>query len=371
MPIIDTIRQHLHTHQVMPFVEFMRCALYEPGLGYYSADLPKFGIAGDFVTAPELTPLFGKALAAQCQQVLARLEAPLLFEFGAGSGRLCVDILKALEAQQALPKGYHILDVSGYLQQRQRDLINQEIPHLASLITWHKQWPNKPFSGVIIANEVLDAMPVHRFMKTKEGLLESMICLDDNEQLMEVFKPCTHQRLLDYLGAILPEDLPMPYQSEANLFVDDWLKSCASLLNEGAFFIIDYGFPRHEYYHPERFMGTLMCHYRHQAHSNPLAHPGEEDITAHVDFTQVAESATKAGFEVAGFTNQAAFLLANGILEQLAAVTDERQRVKEQQAVKQLLQASEMGELVKVIALTKAWNSDLQGFALQDKRERL
>ncbi len=425
-------------HGAIPFSEFMQEALYAPNLGYYTAGLQKLGPGGDFITAPELTPLFGKTLANQCQQVLVELDAPIVFEFGAGSGRLCVDLLTHLEHLNSLPFEYHILEVSSNLRHRQEELIQLEIPHLANKIRWLSTWPAQPFNGVVIANEVLDAMPVERFLQTSDGLLDSYVALNEeayqfllaniekglrtgnpssalrapsphvwgegnneegllekglrtgspssalrapsphvwgegnNEEglLREVFKPSTNPRLLAHVQTVLPPDL-FPYQSEANLFIDDWLQQCHAMLNKGAVFLLDYGFPRHEYYHPDRHHGTLMCHYRHLAHTNPLIHIGEQDITAHVDFTHVADAAVAAGFHVAGYTNQASFLLSNGLLNCLAEIVDERERVNSQQAVKQLIQPNEMGELFKVIALTKQLDLALNGFQLHDKRVSL
>lgn len=354
----------------MPFVEFMHRALYDPDFGYYTTGLQPLGPQGDFITAPELTPLFGQTLAFQCQQLLTGMERPVLFEFGAGTGKLCLDLLQQLEQLDCLPSTYFILEVSANLRQQQKTLIEKTIPHLAHRVQWLDRWPEKPFKGVILANEVLDAMPVHRFLQTENGILESVVTLNEKDELCEQFKPSSNQRLIDYVKSVLPADR-CPYQSEANLFIDDWLLECSNMLEQGAMLIIDYGFPRHEFYHPDRHRGTLMCHYHHQAHCNPLLHPGEQDITAHVDFTQVAEAAHAAGFHVAGYTNQASFLLACGLLSLLAAIEDERARIRAQQAVKQLLQPSEMGELFKVIALTKQIDFPLQGFQLHDKRASL
>lgn len=370
MSLLNSICAQLRQQGAIPFVDFMHQALYTPNLGYYSAGLQKFGVDGDFITAPELTPLFGQALANQCQQVLSCLDDPLIFEFGAGSGQLCVDMLIHLESLGCLPREYHILEVSGHLQHRQQELIRLRIPHLADKVKWLTKWPKPSFSGVVIANEVLDAMPVHRFLHTKDGTLESYVELNEKDELHEVFRLSTNQRLITHVQAVLLCER-YPYQSEVNLFLDDWLRQCHAMLKRGAFFIIDYGFPRHEYYHPDRCTGTLMCHYRHLAHSNPLVHLGEQDITAHVDFTHVAEAADDAGFHVAGYTNQASFLLANGLLNLLSNVDNERARMNSQQAVKQLIQPSEMGELFKVIALTKNIELSLNGFQLQDKRASL
>jgi SAM-dependent MidA family methyltransferase len=250
-------------------------------------------------------------------------------------------------------------------------LFAQAIPQHLDRIHWLDRWPDQPFEGLILANEVLDAMPVHRFMQTKEGILESFIRLDEKGELVEIFKPTENQRLLRQVQKSLGSEL-VPYLSEVNLFIDAWLASCYAMLSAGAMLIIDYGFPRHEYYHPDRQSGTLMCHYRHHAHTNPFVHLGEQDITAHVDFTQVAEAAEAAGFHVAGYCNQAAFLLANGLLDLLDNSTDDvRLKLKLQQAVKQLIQPSEMGELFKVIAFTKNCDLTLTGFQMQDKRGSL
>ena len=351
-------------------MEFMQLALYEPGEGYYSSGLQKLGRHGDFITAPELTPLFGKTLANQCQQILTTLESPTVLEYGAGTGRLCVDVLSHLEDLNGLPEAYNILEVSSNLRHRQQELIHKEIPHLASRVKWLTGWPKYTFNGMILANEVLDAMPVHRFMQTDKGILESYIALGDEDQLIERFKPCQNARLLSYIKDNLVLD-SMPYLSEANLFLDHWLLHNYQLLQHGAMILIDYGFPRHEYYHADRNQGTLMCHHQHHAHPDPLLYPGEQDITAHVDFTHVAEAAHQAGFHVAGYTNQASFLLGNGLLHFIDALDSELEQFQAKQAIKQLIQPSEMGELFKVMALSKNSDVDLNGFQLYDKRVSL
>lgn len=370
MSLIQTLRTQLEKQQEMPFVEFMQMALYAPGEGYYSSGLTKLGKQGDFITAPELTPLFGKTLANQCQQILHLLDQPVLFEFGAGTGILCVDVLKQLEGLKSVPEAYYILELSADLRYRQQQLIKESIPHLADRVIWLERWPEKPFNGVILANEVLDAMPINRFMLNDTEIMESYIALDENAELTEQFKPCQNQRLSNYIRQNVPQQ-SSAYLSEANLFIEDWLVNIYQMLNQGAVLLIDYGFPRHEYYHPDRNQGTLMCHYQHRAHSNPLLHPGEQDITAHVDFTHVAEAGQQAGFHVAGYTNQASFLLANGLLSFLNDLDDETKLFRAKQAVKQLTHPSEMGELFKVIALTKDLDFDLNGFLLNDKRVSL
>lgn len=369
MSILHIIQERL-SQQDLPFVEFMQLALYAPGEGYYSSNLPKLGAHGDFVTAPELTPLFGKTLANQCQQIIHSLNAPVILEFGAGSGALCVAILAHLGELNCLPEKYCILEVSANLRHRQEELIKQNIPHLAHKVMWLDQWPETSFNGVILANEVLDAMPVHRFMKTEQGIMESYVVLDEHLQLKELFKPCQNQRLLDYINNRLDLE-SIPYLSEVNLFIDDWVGNLYRILQQGVALLIDYGFPRHEYYHPDRNQGTLMCHYQHHSHPNPLLHPGEQDITAHVDFTHVAEAGQHSGFHVAGYTNQASFLLANGLLSLINTLDGDVEQLKAKQAIKQLTQPSEMGELFKVIALNKNMEIDLNGFQLLDKRVSL
>lgn len=354
----------------IPFAEFMQHALYAPDEGYYCSNRTQLGEQGDFITAPEITPLFGKTLAIQCEAVLKQLTSPIILEFGAGNGTLCIDILSALETQQCLPQAYWILEVSADLQARQKATIEKKIPHLAHLVQWLTRWPSEPFEGIIIANEVLDAMPVHRFLYEETGILESMITRNEQNELIEQFRPSTNTRLVHYVTKTLPQ-LPLPYCSEVNLYLESWLTGCANHLTKGLMLIIDYGFPRHEYYHPDRAMGTIMCHWRQTVHPNPLIHVGEQDITAHVDFTHVAECASAAGFHVAGFVNQASFLLSLGLLNFLSAYQDANVMQKEAQAVKQLIQPHEMGELFKVMGLTKDLDMPLQGFMMYNKRRSL
>ncbi len=371
MQPIEHLREHLTEHGPIPFVDFMQQALYSPKWGYYNRLNSPIGACGDFITAPMLTPLFGHTLANQCEAILKELEQPDIFEFGAGTGQLCVDVLTHLEALETLPNTYHILEVSGALKARQQELITEKIPHLAHLVQWHTSLPETPIEGVILANEVLDAMPIHRFLKTGEVIFESIIGLNEQGALEERFEPCQNPELITHVNHVITHDVT-PYASEANLFVRSWIDACFNLLEHGVVLLIDYGFPQHEYYHPDRQQGTLMCHYQHKAHPNPLSHPGEEDITAHVDFTHVADSALEAGFEVAGYTNQASFLLANGLLSLLEAEPGNTSaQIKTQQAVKTLVQPSEMGELFKVIGLSKGFHSPLIGFQFHDKRASL
>ncbi len=347
----------------------MQHALYHPQYGYYTGVSTKFGAAGDFVTAPELTPLFAYTVAHQCQPILQALPNATILEFGAGTGALCANLLKRLHQLGDLPDRYFILEVSAQLKQRQQQTIAALIPELADRIHWLSRWPEAPFSGIILANEVLDAMPVHRFLYNENTLQELFIGLDTSGALCEYVSK-TSTRLQEYLSPFLP-DLPQPYISEANLFLEGWFQQCSAILDKGVMLVLDYGFPRHEYYHPDRNQGTLICHYRHQAHSNFFQHLGEQDISAHVDFTHVAEAGDDAGFSIAGFTNQASFLLANGLLELIDDSASPTVQMKAQQAIKQLTLPHEMGELFKVMALTKGFDTPLKGFQLYDKRASL
>lgn len=368
--MFDSLYQCFLEKQALPFVEYMQQALYAPVGGYYSSSRPKFGKEGDFITAPELSPLFGKTLAKQCLQIInARPDLNCILEFGAGSGRLCLDILQALEQAQSVPEHYFILELSAGLRGLQQETIATQLPHLLERVVWLNEWP-EDFDGIVLANEVLDAMPVHRFLLSEAGLSEAWVLLDSQGRLQEEYRPIENDVLRTYIEQCLPS-LPNPYQSEVNLIAAPWIKTLAQHLNQAVVFLLDYGFPRQEYYHEDRRLGTLMCHYKHHSHPDALQHPGEQDITAHVDFTLIAEAAVEAGFHVAGYTNQASFLLSNGLLSLLETAVSLREEVAQKQAVKQLTHPNEMGELFKVMALTKGVDMDLQGFLLSDKRASL
>lgn len=347
------------------FDQFMALALYAPGLGYYAAGARKFGDAGDFVTAPELSPLFSRCLARQCQQVLAACGGNLL-EFGAGSGTMAADILAELESLDALPDQYLIMEVSADLRERQRETIHHKIPHLAGRVHWLDQLP-ETFHGVIVANEVLDAMPVQRLRVSADGVAQAQVGAD-HDGFHCHYRRCDIPELTQ-----LFDGLPEGYESEVNTHVTPWLAAIAASLQRGAIILIDYGFPRHEFYHPQRDSGTLMCHYRHRAHVDPLILPGLQDITAHVDFTAVAEAAVASGLDVAGFTNQAYFLLSLGLTELVAEINpaDTRAQIMAAQQIKKLTLPNEMGELFKVMALTRDLDLPLRGFSLNDQRVRL
>ncbi len=371
--------EHLHERFLkqgpLSFADFMNQALYAPGLGYYSAGSQKFGVDGDFVTAPEISSLFSQCLGAQCAQIFNTLEkGACILELGAGSGRMAADIITYLKATDKLPQQYFILEVSADLKQRQQRHLQIQCPDYFEKIIWLNKLPEKPFAGIILGNEVIDAMPVHLFQigddqEVLEGLVE---LIDDKWQC--VFRTPITDGLSEAVLA-LQENLRPPmepgFTSEINLSLNSWIGSLSSSLAKGVMLFIDYGFPRHEYYHPSRSMGTLMCHYRHHAHADPLVYIGLQDITTHVDFTALGYAAINNSLHVSGFTNQAAFLLANGLLSLAEEMNTSQQQILISQQIQQLTQPHEMGELFKVMALTKQFDEPLQGFALRDQRHRL
>lgn len=353
---------------VIAFARFMELALYAPGLGYYTAVGPQFGEAGDFVTAPELSPLFARCLARQCRELIGRMGRAELFEAGAGSGAMAADLLLELEALESLPDRYLILELSGALRARQQDTLRRKAPHLVDRVRWLDELPPKGFRGVVLANELLDAMPVERFRVTEAGVTRLAVAWEQDRFVWRAQPADAPIR-----SRIEPLGLAPGYTSEINLHAEGWVRSVAERLEQGVMLLIDYGFPHAEFYHPQRTGGTLMCHYRHRAHDDALALVGLQDITTHVDFTAVAEAGCAAGLSVLGYTSQAAFLLACG-LEEFAAQSDPadtRAHLALTQQIKKLTLPHEMGELFKVIALGRGIEGPLRGFALQDRRGRL
>jgi SAM-dependent MidA family methyltransferase len=364
------IRERIHQAGTqIPFNEFMQLALYTPGLGYYCGGAQKFAAAGDFITAPEISPLFGHCLANQCLQVLSITGGDIL-EFGAGSGKLALDLLSRLKQLNALPTHYYILEVSAELIARQKHTIKESAPDLYERITWLNQLPTH-FTGVMLANEVLDAMPIHHFYFDNNQLHESFVSEQSSGFCWSSGQPTSLlQPHAEHLIKTLPK-IDRPYCSEINCFLPAFITSLSESLTQGAVFLIDYGFPAHEFYHPDRYMGTLMCHYRHFAHTDPFFLPGLQDITAHVDFTAVAHAAVQAGFDVLGFTNQASFLINAGLVEIREAITATKEQIKANQAIKKLSLPSEMGELFKIIALGQQINDELIGFQANNQLFRL
>lgn len=356
---------------VLPFDEYMEAVLYAPGLGYYAAGNRKFGPGGDFVTAPELGPLFGQCLAREAGPVLASLNQACVLEFGAGSGALAVSLIEALSALDQLPKRYCILEISPDLRERQRKRLEPIANQHGLDIEWLERMPEEPLQGVILANEVVDAFPVTRFRVVNGKPVRAGVCIDgdgftwewiddlgDDQSTVDIVRE--HQLTDGYISEICPR-------------ATAWMGALASALQQGVVLVIDYGFPAAEYYLPERSAGTLRCHYQHQAHNSPLIYPGIQDVTSHVNFSALADAGRESGLEVLGYTSQEAYLLGLGLLELAAPQPndDEKQILKTAAEVKELILPSQMGEAFKVMAFGKQIDKPLQGFKLRDRSASL
>jgi len=356
----------------LSFAEFMQYALYAPAYGYYSGGLQKFGETGDFTTAPEISTLFSQCIASQCAQVIAELVHADILEAGAGSGIMAATILAELEQLGSLPDRYYILELSAELRQRQTQTIKSHCPQLFDRVQWLDALPLSGFRGVVLGNELIDAMPVQRFVIENSEIREQVV-ISKNSELHLTSHPADKslimavQKIETEMGSPFSEG----YESEINIAGDAWLKSIANLLDAGVVLLIDYGYPRREFYHTQRNTGTLMCHYQHRAHPDAMILVGLQDITAHVDFTALAEVGVDNNLQVAGFTTQAHFLLSLGIEQRVAKIQDPGAQMKAVQQIKQLVLPSEMGELFKVIALSRGIEQPLQGFTFQDQRARL
>lgn len=355
--IVADIAQH---GGAIPFSRFMELVLYAPRLGYYSGGAAKLGAEGDFTTAPETTPLFGASLARVAAAIIAQ-SAPHLIEFGAGTGKLARDVLGALAGLGVTVASYTIIDLSGELRARQQELL-ADFP----MVRWSDTLPEE-FSGVVLANEVLDAMPVELVVKTDAGWRRRMVTVEEGAFAWADAAP--DAALLEHIQRQVPDAgaLPDGYLTEVHPVAAGFMASLARMFGKGrgAALLIDYGFPAHEYYHPQRETGTLMCHYRHHAHPEPFFLPGLQDVTAHVDFTAMALAAQDAGLDVLAYMSQAHFLLASGIAELLMETdpADALRYLPQARAVQKLVSPSEMGELFKVLAVGR-------GVALPDELVR-
>ncbi len=394
------LQKQLSEHPLL-FCDVMQQLLHAPGLGYYSAGAKKIGAEGDFITAPEISPFFGYALAQQCAEVLAETGGSIL-EFGAGLGTLARDILLQLETDNCSPETYYIVEISADLRQRQEQLFQQTAPHLLSKVVWLDKLPTDGFKGIILANEVLDAMPVHLFEQSSDGIKELQVNCDTSvrkraqtdEPLLQEHKAIEQTgkddwsfEFADELSPALKDwshreeikalDFPEGYRSEVNLAMEGWIDALSDCLQQGLILLIDYGFPRHEYYLRDRGSGTLICHYRHHSHEQFFYLPGLQDITAHVDFTAVAEAAVNADLSVTGYTNQASFLCSCGILHMAEETADGdlQSQMHISQQIRKLIMPEEMGEIFKVIALSRELSgklcTNLKGFTLSDRRHSL
>ncbi|HWW79942.1 MAG TPA: SAM-dependent methyltransferase [Steroidobacteraceae bacterium] len=398
----------------LSFEHFMELALYAPGLGYYSAGSAKIGSGGDFVTAPEISDLFSRCVASQCAQVLSATGGEIL-ELGAGTGRMALVVLESLAAAGVLPDRYSILEVSADLAERQRARLSSLPASLRERVVWLERLPERPLRGVILANEVLDALPCQRFVVAADGatvsgglaarepIVRESAAHEPAAQESSARGSALHESAargsvvhelgvslkgdsfiesaaipdaalagaLESLLRELPQPLPSGYTSEVCLKLEPWIAGVGECLERGLILLFDYGLPRSHYYHPQRVNGTLRCHFKHLAHDNPYINVGVQDITAWVDFTRVAEAGVAAGLDVTGFCTQAAFLLATGIESLVAGAVGVVEETRLAGEARRLLMPGEMGEAFKAIALTRDYDAALRGFALQDLRHSL
>ena len=364
----------------LPFDRYMERALYAPGLGYYSGGSQKFGWRGDdgsdFVTAPELSPLFAATLARAVAEALTASGTSQLMEFGAGTGKLAAGLLAALNAAGVTIGSYSIVELSGELRERQRETIEAHAPALAAKVRWLDALPER-FEGVVVGNEVLDAMPVRLFARRDAVWHERGVAVTDAGAFTFSDRPLNRAHDAAFrdspLAAIDGSD---DYVTETHDAAHAFTRTVATMLARGVAFFIDYGFPRREYYHAQRTEGTLMCHYRHRAHGDPFLYPGLQDITAHVDFTGVAEAAVDAGATLVGYTSQARFLMNAGITDLLSGLDprEPERFLPAANAVQKLVSEAEMGELFKVIAFARGFDAaaaPLAAFARGDRSHTL
>ena len=342
----------------IPFERYVELALYAPGLGYYAAGSRKLGPEGDFTTAPELTPIFGQTLARSAAELHAQ-GLPDILEIGAGSGALAASMLEELARLDALPGQYLILELSPDLRERSRDTLARRVPQLMERVAWLSRLP-PAFDGLVLGNEVLDAMPFALVVHDGQARwMERGVRLGERDALVLVDRPATGE-LLESVQALAAEHhLPPGYTTEIQREAQGFLRSLGAMPGRGVVLMLDYGFPAREYYHPQRHGGTMMCHYRHRAHDDALWMPGLQDITTHVDFTAMAHAAVESGMELAGYTSQAAFLIASGITDVLARIPVGQAAgyLPQSNAVQRLTSPAEMGELFKVIAFTRGMPS--------------
>jgi len=355
--VAEFIRDRIHdAGGQISFAEYMHHCLYAPGLGYYSAGSAKFGGAGDFVTAPEISSLFGTILARQCAEVLTQLEAPAILEIGAGSGRLAAGILKELADSGALPEqGYKILDISADLRERQESFLRRDAPELLNRVEWLDALP-EGFSGVVIANEVLDALPVERFIRREQGIAQVCVVTDgDGFGLVESKAPGMLVAAVESIEAFLGQSLPNDYASEVCVAAPQWTADICGTLRDGVAFLFDYGTSRREYFAADRSGGWLRCHFRHHAHDNPLILQGIQDLTSWVDFTTIAAAAVDNALDIAGFVTQARFLIGGGLDKYFADFaelsTDAQLRLSAE--IKLLTLPAEMGENFKCLGISR------------------
>ncbi len=355
------------------FATFMHEALYAPGLGYYSAGATKFGAEGDFTTAPEISPIFGRVLARQVAEVLRNIEGGEVLEIGAGSGKLAVDMLIALEQLDSLPVFYNILEVSADLQDRQKERLQKEVPHLLDRLRWLPGLPSE-FDGVVVANEVLDALPVERFVRRGDGVAQLCVVIErDRFTFSEVQAPDILAAAVATIETDIGRVLCGGYTSEVCLAAPQWIAQLAQSLRYGVAFLFDYGVSRREYYAPDRTDGWLRCHYRHHAHSNPLIYPGIQDLTAWVDFSLIATAAVDSALDILGYQAQSQFLIGGGLEIEMQGFRElsPAAQIELSGQIKTLTLPGEMGESFKCIVLGRGEMDSPSTVQLSDRTQTL
>ena len=374
----DRVRAHItacidRAGGAISFAEYMHQALYAPALGYYCVGTTKFGKSGDFVTAPEVSSIFGGVLARQCAPVLQELESGSILELGAGTGKLARDLLDRLGELNALPDQYLILEVSPELQARQKALLRTEVPALADRVAWISRLPRN-FRGVVIGNEVVDALPVERFAIRPGGIMQLCVAVDRGEfTTSERPAPGYLASAVEGIERSIGRNFSPGYASEICCALPEWIAALAGAIDEGLVLLFDYGVSRREYYAEDRSDGWLRCHFRHRAHNDPLILTGIQDITSWADFTAIAAAAADAELDVLGYTPQAQFLIAGGLQEELADIAklgiDAQLGIARE--VKLLTLPSEMGEHFKCIGLGRGTVSTPSAFSLADRTAAL
>jgi SAM-dependent MidA family methyltransferase len=354
------------------FAEYMHLALYAPGLGYYAAGARKFGVGGDFVTAPEISPLFGFLVAKQCAEILEETNSASIIEFGAGSGRLAVDVLAKLNELGALPERYQILEVSADLRERQEALLREEAAAYFDRVEWISSMPER-HSGVIIANEVLDALPVERFTRRDTVFQHRVQAGKKGFEIIEAAAPRTLLNAVEAIEEDLGRELPAGFTSEVSLAAPAWISDLVGAIQHGVALLFDYGLSRSEYYATDRSDGWLRCHFRHHAHNDPLILPGIQDITAWVDYTAIAAAAADAGADIVGYSSQAQFLIGAGLDAELQNMTQSapQRQMELSGQVKLLTLPGEMGEHFKCLGISRGTITQPSGFALADRTHTL
>lgn len=369
--LTDYLRQEIAKGPGISFAHFMEAALYYPHGGYYTSEHFTLGKSGDFITAPELTPLFAACFSQQFISLFEYLGNANILELGAGSGRFAKDLLMQLQRFHALPDHYFIYEISASLRNKQQQFLKQHCPDFYSRIIWLDTLPTQ-FEGIIFANEVLDALPVHRF-HVGQSIQECGVTWENKQFAWKLLTP-THPAFIEKVSALQERyEFSLGYQSEIHLHLEKYVKSITQALTKGMILFVDYGYGEREYYHPERRQGTLTCFYQHQHHANPFFAPGLQDITAHVNFTQVAETSVENNCNI-HFTTQNAFLLEMGLMDRVTEAEkglSSKEMFQLHQAVKTLTMPTEMGERIKLLAAIKNLDLSLPGFCLQDRRRDL